>query len=82
MSNPSTPLLPRGGHRNVIWYGAPLTLESRAIYPQAQGCGIAYTDVGQHSPPRGIKLDQNLMIEMITITQRSDYGRKNGADFF
>ena len=50
--------------------GTPLTLESRAIYPQGQG-NITYTDIGQHSPPNQTverKLDQ--MMEMITNTQQ------------
>ena len=68
MSNPSTPLLPHGGRRMSL--GA-LTLESRAVYPQGQGSGIAYTDVGQHYLPNQtleIKLDQ--MMGMITNTQQ------------
>ena len=69
MNNPSTPLLPRG---MSLGAGAPLTLESRAVYPQGQrNGGIAYTDVSQHSPPNQtleIKLDQ--MMEMITNTQQ------------
>jgi protoheme ferro-lyase len=51
--------------------GTPLTLEGIVVYPQGQGSGITYTDIGQHSPLNQTlerKLDQ--MMEMITNTQQ------------